>query len=101
MGISRPLQRKIIVCLAPKRDISAPIAWIRPPAAQPIQRAAAGKETNMWRKTVWLIAALTLGIFVALIAARDGWAQKSGTVYRVGVVLVLPPNLLPPNAPQP
>jgi putative tryptophan/tyrosine transport system substrate-binding protein len=55
----------------------------------------------MWRKTVWLIAALTLSIFVAPIAAREGWAQKSGKVYRVGVVVVLPPNLLPPNAPRP
>jgi putative tryptophan/tyrosine transport system substrate-binding protein len=55
----------------------------------------------MWRKTVWLIATLTLSIFVAQIAAREGWAQKPGKVYRVGVVVVLPPNLLPPNAPLP
>ena len=55
----------------------------------------------MWRKTMWLIAALTLSIFVAPIAAREGWAQNSGKVYRVGVVVVLPPNLLPPNAPRP
>jgi putative tryptophan/tyrosine transport system substrate-binding protein len=55
----------------------------------------------MWRKTVWLIATLTLSIFVAQVAAREGWAQKPGKVYRVGVVVVLPPNLLPPNAPRP
>ena len=55
----------------------------------------------MWRKTVWLIAALTLSIFVAPIAAREGWAQNPGKVYRVGVLVVLPPNLLPPSAPQP
>src|SRR5260370_41842862 len=52
----------------------------------------------MWRKTVWLIATLPLSIFVASVAAREGWAQKPGKVYRVGVVVVLPPNLLPPNA---
>ena len=55
----------------------------------------------MWRKTLWLIAALTLSIFLAPIAAREGWAQNPGKVYRVGVVVVLPPNLLPPNAPPP
>ena len=53
------------------------------------------------RKTVWLIAALTLGILIVLIAATEGWAQKPGKVYRVGVVVVLPPDLLPPNAPRP
>jgi putative tryptophan/tyrosine transport system substrate-binding protein len=58
-------------------------------------------ETRLWRKTVWLIAALTLSIFVAPIAAREGWAQNPGKVYRVGTVVVLPPNLLPPNAPRP
>jgi len=51
----------------------------------------------MWRKTVWLIATLTLSIFVAPVA----WAQKPEKVYRVGVMDVLPPNLLPPNAPLP
>ncbi len=55
----------------------------------------------MWRKTVWLIATLTLSIFVAPVATREGWAQNPGKVYRVGVVFVLPPNLLPPNAPRP
>ena len=53
----------------------------------------------MWRKTVWLIAALTLSIFVAPIAAREGWAQNPGKMYRVGALIVFPPNLLPPNAP--
>jgi hypothetical protein len=42
-----------------------------------------------------------LSIFVAPIAAKEGWAQNPGKVYRVGVVLVLPPNLLPPNASRP
>ena len=55
----------------------------------------------MWRKTVWLIATLTLSIFVAPVAAREGRAQNPGKVYRMGVVVVLPPNLLPPNAPRP
>jgi putative ABC transport system substrate-binding protein len=56
----------------------------------------------MWRKTVWLVAALTFSIFIALIAAREGWAQNPGKVYRVGMLDVLPPNLLPPpNAPLP
>jgi putative ABC transport system substrate-binding protein len=55
----------------------------------------------MWRKTVRLIATLTLSIFVAPITAREGLAQNPGKVYRVGVVVVLPPNLLPPNAPRP
>jgi len=55
----------------------------------------------MWRKTVWLIATLTLSLFVAPVAVREGWAQNPGKVYRVGVVLVLPPNLLPPYAPPP
>ena len=55
----------------------------------------------MWRKTVWLIATLTLSIFVAQVVDREGWAQNPGKVYRVGVVLVLPPDLLPPNAPRP
>jgi hypothetical protein len=64
-------------------------------------RAAQGRRPIMWRKTVWLIAALTLSIFVAPIAAKEGWAQNPGKVYRVGVVLVLPPNLLPPNASRP
>ena len=53
----------------------------------------------MWRKTMWLIAALTLSIFVAPIAAREGWAQNSGKVYRVGVVVVLPPNAPRPSFP--
>ena len=48
----------------------------------------------MWRKTVWLIATLTLSIFVAPVA----WAQNPGKVYRVGVVEVLAPNRLPPNS---
>ena len=51
----------------------------------------------MWRKTVWLIAILTLSIFVAPVA----WAQNPGKLYRVGMVFVSPPNLLPPNVPQP
>jgi putative tryptophan/tyrosine transport system substrate-binding protein len=55
----------------------------------------------MWRKIAWLIAALTLSIFLAPVAAREGWALNPGKVYRVGVVVVLPPNLLPPNAPLP
>jgi putative ABC transport system substrate-binding protein len=55
----------------------------------------------MWRKTVWLIATLTLSILVAHVAAREGWAQKPGKVYRMGVLVVLPPDLLPPNAPRP
>src|SRR6202158_860401 len=55
----------------------------------------------MWRKTVGLIAPLTLSLFVAPVAVREGWAQNPGKVYRVGVVLVLPPNLLPPYAPPP
>jgi putative ABC transport system substrate-binding protein len=55
----------------------------------------------MGRKTVWLIATLTLNILVAPVAAREGWAQNPGRVYRVGVVFVFPPNLLPPNAPRP
>jgi putative ABC transport system substrate-binding protein len=55
----------------------------------------------MWRQTVWLIAALTLSIFVPPIAVREGWAQNPGKVYRVGALVVLPPNLLPPNAPWP
>src|SRR5260370_39633618 len=55
----------------------------------------------MWRTPVWLTAPLPLSICVASVAAREGWAQKPGKVYRVGVVVVLPPNLLPPNAPQP
>ena len=53
------------------------------------------------RKTVWLIAALTLSIYVVPIAAKEGCAQNTGKVYRLGVVVVLPPNLLPPNAPRP
>ena len=48
----------------------------------------------MWRKTVWLIATLTLSIFVAPVA----WAQNPGKVYRVGVVEVLAPNRLPPKS---
>ena len=32
---------------------------------------------------------------------RRGWAQNPGKLYRVGMVLVRPPNLLPPNVPQP
>jgi len=48
----------------------------------------------MWRKTVWLIATLTLSIFVAPVA----WAQNPAKVYRVGVVEVLAPNRLPPNS---
>ena len=48
----------------------------------------------MWRKTVWLIATLTLSIFVAPVA----WAQNPGKVYRVGVMEVLAPNRLPPNS---
>lgn len=51
----------------------------------------------MWRKTVWLIAILTLSIFVAPVAS----AQKPGKVHRVGMVFIRPPNLLPPNIPQP
>ena len=51
----------------------------------------------MWRKSAWLIAILTLSIFVTTLAS----AQKPGKLYRVGMVLVSPPNLLPPNAPQP
>jgi hypothetical protein len=43
----------------------------------------------MWRKTVWLIAALTLSNFVVPIAAREGWAQKPGKIYRVGTVVAL------------
>ena len=50
----------------------------------------------MWRKTVWLIATLTLSIFVAPVAAREGGAQNPGKLYRVGMVSVRPPNLLPP-----
>lgn len=45
----------------------------------------------MGRKARWLIAILTLGIFVAPVAAREGWAQNPGKVHRVGVVAVLPP----------
>jgi hypothetical protein len=52
----------------------------------------------MWRKTVWLIATLTLSIFVAPVAGREGWAGNPGKQYRVGIVSVRPPNLLPPNA---
>jgi putative tryptophan/tyrosine transport system substrate-binding protein len=48
----------------------------------------------MWRMTVWLIATLTLSIFVAPVA----WAQNPGKVYRVGVMEVLAPNRLPPNS---
>jgi hypothetical protein len=55
----------------------------------------------MWRKTVLLIATLTLSILVAPVASREGWARNPGKLYRVGMVLVTPPNLLPPNAPQP
>ena len=55
----------------------------------------------MWRKTVWLIALLTLSILVAPVAGREGWARDPGKLYRVGLVLVRPPNLLPPNVPQP
>ena len=55
----------------------------------------------MWRKTVWLIATLTLSIFVAQVADREGWAQNPGKIYRLGVLVVLPPDLLPPNAPRP
>jgi ABC-type uncharacterized transport system substrate-binding protein len=51
----------------------------------------------MWRKTVCLIA-LTLSIFVAPVAAREGGARDPGKLYRVGVVVVLPPNLPPPNS---
>src|SRR6266481_8068699 len=101
MGGSRLLRRKTIVCLAPKRGISAPIVWTRPPPVELIQGAAQERKPIMWRKTVRLIATLTLSIFVAQVAAREGWAQKPGKVYRVGVVVVLPPNLLPPNAPRP
>src|SRR5260221_12793030 len=98
MGGSRLLRRKTIVCFAPKRGISV---WTRPPPAQLIQRAAQERRPTMWRKTVWLIATLTLSIFVASVATREGWAQNPGKVYRVGVVVVLPPDLLPPNAPRP
>jgi putative tryptophan/tyrosine transport system substrate-binding protein len=55
----------------------------------------------MWRKTVWLIATLTLSILIAPVAGREGWARNPGKLYRVGMVLVHPPNLLPPNVPQP
>jgi ABC-type uncharacterized transport system substrate-binding protein len=55
----------------------------------------------MWRKTVWLIATLTLSIFVAPVAAIEGGAQNPGKLYRVGMVSARPPNLLPPNVPQP
>ena len=48
----------------------------------------------MWRKTVWLIATLTISIFVAPVV----WAQNPGKVYRVGVMEVLAPNRLPPNS---
>jgi hypothetical protein len=41
----------------------------------------------MWRKTVWLIATLTLSIFVAQVAAREGWARKPGRVR-----LIIPMN---------
>src|SRR6185295_15177903 len=39
----------------------------------------------MWRKTVWLIATLTLSIFVAPVTAREGGAQNPGKLYRVGI----------------
>ena len=55
----------------------------------------------MWRKTVWLIATLTLSILVAPVAGREGWARDPGKLYRVGLVSVRPPNLLPPHVPQP
>ena len=48
----------------------------------------------MWRKTVWLIATLTLSIFVAPVA----WAQNPGKIYRVGVMETLAPNRLPPKS---
>ena len=48
----------------------------------------------MWRKTVWLIATLTISIFVAPVV----WAQNPGKVYRVGVMEVLAPNRLPPKS---
>jgi hypothetical protein len=67
--------------------------------AELIQRAAQERKPIIWRKTLWLIATLTLSIFVAPIAAREGWAQNPGKMYRVGALIVFPPNLLPPNAP--
>ncbi|MBI2554684.1 MAG: ABC transporter substrate-binding protein [Candidatus Rokubacteria bacterium] len=48
-------------------------------------------------KTTWLIATAVLSILV--IATRERWAQKTGKVYRVGIVFVGQPP--PPDTPRP